>query len=100
MNRTYAEEWRFRISVLRVGKSSEPQRCRLGFEAGDVFECHYETPGDFCPKSMLKVFPLMEAVRSGGDLRNLGGEAPCGMTLTCPDGEVVFRIVGTRRQEE
>jgi len=96
MKRTYAEEWRFRISVLRVGKSNEPQRCRLGFEVGDVFECCYETPGDFCPKSMLKVFPVMEAVRSGGDLRNLGGDAPCEMTLTCPDGEVAFRVVGTR----
>ena len=26
-----------------------------------------------CPKGMLMLYPLMEAVRSGGDLRNVGG---------------------------
>jgi uncharacterized repeat protein (TIGR04076 family) len=99
VKRWYQEEWRFRISVLRVGERDRAEECRLGFEPGDTFECAYECPASFCPKAMLKVFPLMEAVRSGGDLRNLGGAGPAEMELTCPDGVVRLRIVGDRITE-
>ncbi len=38
------------------------------------------------------LFPIMEAVRSGGDLRNLGGFERYTMEFDCPDGIVRFRI--------
>ena len=45
---------------------------------------------------MLKVFPIFEAVRSGGDLRNLGGAGEHEMEIVCPDGVVKFRISARR----
>ena len=65
----------------------------MGFEYGDKFECSYDCPSNFCSKSMLKVFPIFEAVRSGGDLLNLGGKTPKEMDIVCPDGVVKFRII-------
>ena len=41
---------------------------------------------------MSKTFPLMEAVRSGGDLRNLGGCQSDAIEFDCPDGIVKFRL--------
>jgi uncharacterized repeat protein (TIGR04076 family) len=90
----YQEDWRFRIVVLRVGEQDRAEDCRLGFERGGAFECAYECPPGFCPKALLKVFPLMEAVRSGGDLRNLGGAGPAEIETVCPDGVVRFRLTG------
>lgn len=42
------------------------------------------------PKSMLKLFSIMEAVRFGGDLRNLGSELGNPVEICCPDGIVTF----------
>lgn len=99
MKKWYKEDWRFKITVIRVGKENKAEECRLGFESGDMFESTYETPAGFCPKSMLKIFPVLEAVRSGGDLRNLGGSGPHEMTLVCPDGVVQFKVTGKRVTE-
>lgn len=41
---------------------------------------------------MLLLFPLMEAVRSGGDLENVGGSGPYCKDIVCPDGCVLFRL--------
>ena len=38
------------------------------------------------------MFPIMEAVRSGGDLRNIGGERKYTKTIVCPDGCVIFKM--------
>jgi len=40
----------------------------------------------------MMLHPLMEAVRSGGDLRNLGGDGKYTKTIVCPDGCVIFRL--------
>lgn len=45
---------------------------------------------------MLKLFPVMEAARAGGDLRNLGGDTENSITLCCPDGVVTFHLEVTR----
>ena len=66
--------------------------CRNGHEIGDSYTCEYGCPADFCQKSMLKAFPLMESVRAGGDLRNLGGEAKNKIRFCCPDGVVSFLL--------
>jgi uncharacterized repeat protein (TIGR04076 family) len=77
MKKWYHEDWRFEIEVLRVGQENRATECRLGLEPGDTFECQYETPAGFCPTSFFKIFPALEVVRCGGDLRNLGGQGPC-----------------------
>jgi uncharacterized repeat protein (TIGR04076 family) len=97
MKKWYPEDWRFKIEVLRVGKENKAEECRLGLEPGDTFECAYETPGGFCPTSFIKIFPGMEAVRCGGDLRNLGGKDLGEITFVCPDGAVLFRLTGEQK---
>jgi len=97
VNKWYAEEWRFAITVLHAtARPDGSPDCRVGLEPGDVFECTYECPAQFCPKALLKLFPLMEAVRSGGDLRNLGGNGPGQIEISCPDGAVQLQLVGER----
>jgi uncharacterized repeat protein (TIGR04076 family) len=96
----YHEDWRFRIEALRVGKEGKAEECRLGLEPGDTFECTYGTPAGFCPTSFIKIFPSMEVVRCGGDLRNLGGEGPGATTVICPDGVVLFSLTAAQLPEE
>lgn len=97
MKKWYHEDWLFMIEVLRVGKENKAEECRLGLEVGDTFQCAYETPGGFCPTSFIKIFPSLEVVRCGGDLRNLGGSEPGTMTWLCPDGVVLFRVTSTQK---
>ena len=55
--------------------------------------CSVNTDGyGICSKVMLLLYPLMDAVRSGGDLRNLGGDGKYSKTVVCPDGCVIFRL--------
>lgn len=63
MNQWYNEEYSFKITVLSIKPDNSPlNNCRNGLEVGDVFNCEYGCPDRFCPKSMLKLFPLMEVV--------------------------------------
>ena len=41
---------------------------------------------------MLLLDPLMESVRSGGDLENIGGDGKYSKVVVCPDGCVMFRL--------
>lgn len=41
---------------------------------------------------MMMIYPIMEAVRSGGDLENIGGDSKYSKVVMCPDGCVLFRI--------
>ncbi len=95
----YREDWAFIITVLQVGQENDPTKCRLGLEVGDSFHCTYGTPAHFCPTTFLKIFPAMEAIRSGGDLRNLGGTGPHETVVKCPAGVVKFRLRGQRVAE-
>ena len=38
---------------------------------------------------MTVMFPIMEAVRSGGNLENIGG-SQYSKDIVCPDGNVIF----------
>ena len=51
---------------------------------------------EICAKVMLMLYPLMEAVRSGGDLRNVGGSDKYEKDIVCPDGCVMFRLAAKR----
>ncbi len=36
-------------------------------------------------KTMIMLYPLMEAVRSGGDLTKVGGDGKYSKAVVCPD---------------
>jgi hypothetical protein len=36
MKKWYAEDWRFRIEFILVGKENRAEECRLGLEPGDT----------------------------------------------------------------
>lgn len=99
MKNWYNEVYSFKITVISVGNDGNAQHCRNGHEIGDTYTCEYGCPmphnggGGFCSKSMSKLFPLLEAVRSGGELSNLlPGAQKHKCEFTCPDGVVKFRL--------
>ena len=93
MKKWYKEDYSFKITVVSVGTDSRPENCRNGHEVGDTYDCEYGCPDGFCSKSMSKLFPLMEAIRSGGDLSNLlAGATKHSGEFYCPDGVVVFKL--------
>lgn len=98
MKRFIQEDVSFVISVVD-GKKNKTGGidCRNGHEIGDIYNCEYGCPADFCQKSMLKAFPIMETVRAGGDLKNLGGESDSKIRFCCPDGIVIFLLEAIRK---
>ncbi len=101
MKKWFNEEYKFEIEVVGYlrGNSTE-YYCRNGEEIGDKYECTYGCPVNkqgygICSKTMTTLFPIMEAVRSGGDLCNIGGESKYSKTVVCPDGCVIFKLTAT-----
>ena len=98
MKKWYDEEYAWRIEVTGFVHSSRTENyCRNGEEIGDVYTCTYGCPVNaqgygICSKTMLMLYPIMESLRSGGDLRNIGGDGPYEKTIVCPDGCVLFRL--------
>ncbi|MDO4567984.1 MAG: TIGR04076 family protein [Clostridia bacterium] len=98
MRKWYAEEYEFVIEVKGFLNSDTTEGyCRNGEEPGDVYACTYGCPVNgegqgICSKVMMVLFPIMEAVRSGGDLMNIGGSGMYSKTVVCPDGCVIFQL--------
>lgn len=86
MKRSIVEDWEFTITVI------EQNPCRLGLESGDVFQCRYECPAGFCPKTMSVLHSLCEAARAGGDYRLLGGKSRHEIEFSCADGVIRFLL--------
>ena len=42
---------------------------------------------------------VMEAVRSGGNLENIGGSSVYSKDIVCPDGCVIFRMTAKKRKD-
>ena len=72
MKKWYDEEYLFEIEVTGFLRSDHTERyCRNGEEIGDKYSCTYGCPVNaqgygICSKAMMILFPIMEAVRSGG----------------------------------
>ena len=69
------------------------------------YTCTYGCPVNgegqgICSKVMMMLFPIMEAVRSGGDLENIGGVRKDCKEVVCPDGCVVFRLTAKKLGNE
>ena len=98
MKKWYDEEYEFTVEVVGFLHGDHTERyCRNGEEPGDTYTCTYGCPVNkdgygICSKTMMMLFPLMEAVRSGGDLENVGGDSRYSKTVVCPDGCVIFRL--------
>ena len=74
-------------------------------EIGDKYTCTYGCPVNqdgqgICSKVMTVMFPIMEAVRSGGDLKNIGGDSHYSKDIVCPDGCVMFRMTAKKLDNE
>ena len=99
MKKWYDEEYEWEIEVIGFNKDNEETErfCRNGEEIGDKYTCTYGCPVNaqgqgICSKVMMMMYPIMEAVRSGGDLENIGGDSKYSKVIMCPDGCVLFRL--------
>lgn len=104
MKKWYDEEfeWEIEVTGYLYGDKTEGY-CRNGEEIGDLYTCTYGCPVNrqghgICSKTMMILFPIMEAVRSGGDLQNLGGSGRYCKDVVCPDGCVKFRVTAKKRE--
>ncbi len=95
----YDEEYVWEIEVIGFNKDNEKTErfCRNGEEVGDKYTCTYGCPVNsqglgICSKVMMMMYPIMEAVRSGGNLENIGGDSKFSKVIMCPDGCVLFRL--------
>lgn len=106
MKKWYNEEYKFEVEVIGFTGSDHAERyCRNGEEIGDKYTCTYGCPVNtdgqgICSKVMMIMFPIMEAVRSGGDLENIGGSNKYSKDIICPDGAVRFRLTATNLYNE
>ena len=106
MKKWYDEEYEFEIEVTGFLNSDKTENyCRNGEEIGDRYYCTYGCPVNkdgygICSKAMMVLFPIMEAGRSGGVLRNIGGDGQYSKTVVCPDGCVVFRLTAKPLENE
>ena len=106
MKKWYDEEYEFTVEVIGFLRGYHTERyCRNGEEIGDVYTCTYGCPVNrdgqgICSKTMGVLFPIMEAVRSGGDLTNIGGDGEYSKTVVCPDGCVMFRLTAKKLGNE
>ena len=98
MKKWLDEEYEFEIEVIGFLQGDQTEHyCRNGEEVGDKYTCAYGCPVNaqgcgICSKVMMTLFPIMEAVRSGGDLENIGGDGRYSKVVVCPDGCVMFRL--------
>ena len=106
MKKWYDEEYEFQVEVTGFLRGDHTERyCRNGEEVGDKYTCTYGCPVNaqgwgICSKTMMMLYPLMEAVRSGGDLENLGGDGKYSKTIVCPDGCVMFRLTARTANDD
>ena len=102
MNKWLDEEYEFEVEVTGYLRGDKPEGlCRNEEEIGDKYSCTYGCPVNqegygICSKTMMMLYPLMEAIRSGGDLRNVGGSDKHVKDIVCPDGCVMFWLTARR----
>ena len=98
MKKWFDEEYEFTVTVTGFLRGSKTEHyCRNGEEVGDVYKCTYGCPVNnqgygICSKTMMMLYPIMEAVRSGGDLTKVGDSSTYKKNLVCPDRCVLFHL--------
>lgn len=97
-------EWEIEVTGFLRGDTTI-NYCRNGEEIGDKYHCTYGCPVNkngqgICSKVMLLMYPIMESVRSGGDLRLLGGTSEYTKEIVCPDGCVLFKMTAKKINDQ
>ena len=94
MKKWYNEEYSFEIEVTGFLRGNHTERyCTYG--------CPVNAQGyGICSKVMMMLFPVMEAVRSGGNLENIGGTDKYSKDIVCPDGCVMFKLTAKKLGNE
>ncbi len=93
MRKWYAEPYRFRLTVLEVGKDGDPRQCRAGHEPGDVMEFDYCTPAGLCGEIFFALVPVLHTFRTDVDMRrNFGWKEPDRKVMWCPARVVKFEL--------
>lgn len=106
MKKWYDEEYEFEIEVTGFLRSDHTEHyCRNGEEIGDKYTCTYGCPVNgqgygICSKMMMLLYADMQAIRSGGDLINVGGTDQYEKDYVCPDGCVCFHMTATKTGNE
>ena len=106
MKKWYNEEYEFEIEVIGFLRGDKAERyCRNGEETGGKYRCAYGCPVNsegqgICSKVMMIMFPVMEAVRSGRYLDNIGGDGKYIKIIVCPDGCVIFKLTAKKTGNE
>lgn len=102
MKKWFDEEYEFQVEIIGFLRGEHTEGyCRNGEEIGDKYTCTYGCPVNtdgqgICPKVMMIMYPIMEAIRSGGDLENIGGTGKYTKDIVCPDGCVIFRLAAKK----
>ena len=98
MRKCYNIEYEFEIEVVGfLHDDSTEHCCYSGEEIGDRYLCTYGWPVKdngygICSKTMKMVYPLMESIRSDGDLEDFGGDGKYSKNIVCSNGCVLFRL--------
>lgn len=98
MKKWYEEEYEFEIEVTGFLRSDKTENyCRNGEEIGDKYTCTFGCPVNaqgygMCSKMMQIMYADMQAIRSGGNLENVGGTSSYEKDYVCPDGCVCFHL--------
>ena len=105
MKKWYKEVYEWEIEVIGFLNSDRTEDIAGTEEIGDKYTCTYGCPVNqdgqgICSKVMMIMFPIMEAVRSGGDLVNVGGSSKYSKDVVCPDGCVIFRMTAKKTGNE
>lgn len=86
----FYEKWKepttFEVEVV------EAKYCRAGHNQGEKFTFAWNTPEGLCGEAFVGMYPVLCALRTGGDMRLLGSEEKHTRVYTCPSRVVKFRI--------
>lgn len=84
----------FRLEVISVNdRGLPPERvCRAGHSLGQRWNLGWNTPEGLCGEVYVSIYPLLFALRTGGDVRRLGSSSPGQRIYTCPSRVVTFLL--------
>ncbi|MBU7024413.1 MAG: TIGR04076 family protein [Theionarchaea archaeon] len=87
----FAKLWRepvkFEVEIVEVASA-----CRAEHKKGQTFTFDWNTPQGVCGESFVGMYPLLFALRVGGDMQMLGSPDKNMRVYTCPSRVVKFKI--------
>ncbi|MBU7013376.1 MAG: TIGR04076 family protein [Theionarchaea archaeon] len=83
----WKEPIKFEVEILEVASA-----CRAQHEKGQTFTFDWNTPKGICGESFAGMYPILFALRTGGDMQMLGSPNRNSRVYTCPSRVVKFRI--------